>query len=225
MRATGIGHVGGSAFMAPTRTRLMTSDETTLPQHLRQGFEKLMRVLTEPDPYLDLVLRGHLLVEELLDNLIAAYMMRPDALANARLSFAQKTSLAQGLTPTASAAQIWSTVAALNRLRNQLAHGGDREGRDKALDGFLKAAQQDMNDPKLHEAFRQAEPVRQCSLALSSVLGALSSIKMQHEQHGMVLRVMAPAMTYVVATAKSEGNTPTSRDSGTGGATPGLPSS
>ena len=77
------------------------------------------------DPIL-VVLKGHLLLEEALEQLISASCDVPSELEKARLTFAQKLSLVCALSPILSDSDR-SFVRKLNAMRNKMAH---------RLDGF-----------------------------------------------------------------------------------------
>ena len=70
-----------------------------------------------------LILRTHLLIEELLRDLIAANFKHPEALDGARLNFSQILTLAKAGT-LASKPEMWhwTAIDKLNKLRNLFAH-------------------------------------------------------------------------------------------------------
>ena len=93
-------------------------------------------------------LKGHLLVEELLEELIWLKCRAPEYLKRARLSFAQKAAMAHALTGTNHETGLvlpdsfWPMIEALNELRNDLAHrleGEKRDERMKKLIGMMAA--------------------------------------------------------------------------------------
>ncbi|MCR9248573.1 MAG: hypothetical protein NXI31_26400 [bacterium] len=87
------------------------------------------------DPVL-VVLKGHLLVEEQLDRLIAASCRRPEDLDQARLTFSQKLSLASALIGSFSQKRF---VERLNRMRNKLAHRLDGYSLEQELNDVLRS--------------------------------------------------------------------------------------
>lgn len=85
-------------------------------------FEKLkLHLPITKDPTV-VILRGHLLIEELLDNIISLYLKKPSALKDARLTFFQKMRLAQGFLGDIKGDSTWKIIEALNKLRNQISH-------------------------------------------------------------------------------------------------------
>lgn len=89
-----------------------------------EDFERLLNVLAPAanDPTY-LVLKTHLLAEEVLYDFLRKNTLRPECLDKVRLSFSQTIALAQAFTPLALADWWgWSALIKLNTLRNLLAH-------------------------------------------------------------------------------------------------------
>lgn len=94
----------------------------TIEARVDAEVQKLTATLTTADdPVLGLLLRFHLLVEELLDRVIAANAKRPQYVDELRLSFAQKISLFAALEAGPSSAVV-DALKRMNRLRNKCAH-------------------------------------------------------------------------------------------------------
>lgn len=82
------------------------------------------------------VLKGHLVIEELLYALAEEHCPNPEHLSKARLSFAQLHSVVQALVSVPVPQEAWQGIAELNGLRNALAHKlhpQDIEGRVERL--------------------------------------------------------------------------------------------
>jgi hypothetical protein len=70
-----------------------------------------------------IILRGHLLVEEELNELLELLVHNPQHLQKARLSFAQRVRLVHALYPARGASEpLMVAIEKLNSLRNSLAH-------------------------------------------------------------------------------------------------------
>lgn len=85
-------------------------------------------------------LKGHLLIEEQLDNLIAARLPNPSALEGERLSFDLKIKLARALTRE-DHPEVWLALRKLNKLRNSLAHKLEDSKAQGLLEEFVKATE------------------------------------------------------------------------------------
>ena len=69
-----------------------------------------------------LTLKGHLLVEEVLDEIVHAYCLQPSHLDGVDIRFQVKARLARALIGDILPKSMWAMVDALNSIRNDLAH-------------------------------------------------------------------------------------------------------
>ena len=96
------------------------------------------------------LLKGHLLIEELLQSFIERAVQNSEPLADARLSFHQRVALAQALHPEPSrfgTGWVWSAVRALNALRNQMVHNVVPKEFDSQLERFAAAIAEELPFP------------------------------------------------------------------------------
>lgn len=84
-----------------------------------------------------IILKAHLLVEELLDEIIGEYCRNKQALKNVQISFSVKLKLAEALSGRDDLSHGWKMVEKLNSLRNALAHSLEHPLEKRRLDGFL----------------------------------------------------------------------------------------
>ncbi|MDE2106240.1 MAG: hypothetical protein KGL39_53970 [Patescibacteria group bacterium] len=80
------------------------------------------QLLPETDDLTLMVLKGHLILEEMLFALVREHCAKPEYLEGARLSFAQLLRLARSLVSAPVPKEVWTAIAEINRLRNALAH-------------------------------------------------------------------------------------------------------
>lgn len=80
------------------------------------------KLLPDTDDLTLMVLKGHLILEEMLFALVGEHCAKPEHLDGARLSFAQLLKLAQSLVSAPVPEEVWTAIAEINRLRNALAH-------------------------------------------------------------------------------------------------------
>jgi hypothetical protein len=88
------------------------------------------------DPEL-ILLKGHLLVERLLEKYLAANLANPSALTDGEFSFSQKLAVVAALSCKSDSEWLWVTIKLFNRLRNRLAHRLDNVGYSSLLEEFL----------------------------------------------------------------------------------------
>ena len=84
--------------------------------------ERYSDLLSQSDDVTLTVLKGHLVIEELLYALAEQHCPNPAQLAKARLSFAQLLAVVQALVSVPVPQEAWQGIAELNGLRNSLAH-------------------------------------------------------------------------------------------------------
>jgi hypothetical protein len=141
---------------------------------VRQRFEEHFRSLDETTL---VVLKGHLLIEEMLDSIISNFVFHPEFVEAAKLRFAQKVSVARSMSLDDHENEMWEIAVTLNGLRNELAHSLNspkRATKTKAvIDLFFRQAADMENFSKLKE---EPESVG-LSYAVAFFLGFLSSFK------------------------------------------------
>lgn len=108
-----------------------------------ERFDRFIRLLpTIDDPAL-VVLKGHLLIEELLNDIIENCCDLPQHVSEAKLSFIQKLKLARALVGKnmkgENVDEPWRSLEELNSLRNKLAHHIEPRDLDKKIDAFIFA--------------------------------------------------------------------------------------
>lgn len=84
--------------------------------------ERFKEHLPETDDFALLTLKGHLLVEEILDVLIKSYCSEPQHLDNVEIRFFVKAKIARALVGGLFPESMWLMIEALNTVRNDLAH-------------------------------------------------------------------------------------------------------
>lgn len=72
------------------------------------------------------VLKGHLLIDEMVNRVIESFLPHAECLKQGRLTFAQRLSLARSISFREQNNRVWSLIAALNKLRNSMAHSLER---------------------------------------------------------------------------------------------------
>jgi hypothetical protein len=99
-----------------------------------------------------LVLKGHLLVEENFNRLLAALLHTPEAIDGANLRFYQKLCLIRALTPVGTPVVGWifrimDAAEKLNTIRNRLAHHLDYPQMEAQVRDFLSDDPGDEAEP------------------------------------------------------------------------------
>lgn len=84
-----------------------------------------------------ITLKGHLLVEEMLDTIVASKCKDKSILVGVEIGFYVKLKLAAALVGSEASPLVWSMAEKLNALRNALAHKLEHPLAQKRLETFL----------------------------------------------------------------------------------------
>jgi len=98
-----------------------------------RSIERFSDEMTNVDEVAHVLLKGHLLLEEAISLILDQYVFHREHLSQARLSFHQKTLLARSLCLRKNKFGEWDLIAAINALRNDLAHNLNSPDRAKKL--------------------------------------------------------------------------------------------
>lgn len=137
-------------------------------------FSKLERLAQHLLPAEDLtlaVLKGHLLVEEALEEVVVAHCKNPHLVQEQQVNFATKLLFARALTGAEELSLVWSACKRLNSLRNALAHKLDHPDTQKRLLTFLST----FNDPDI-EWERADNPILDLRRKMIFLYGAIQGI-------------------------------------------------
>jgi hypothetical protein len=111
--------------MVPTcgGTPIAESDSTlSLTSVLR-----CMEYVHDVDAVAQIARKGHILLTEALDSLLALCVRHPEYLAATNLRFVQKLDLVRALVQDEHTPAIWELLAAMNTLRNEFSHSLNAE--------------------------------------------------------------------------------------------------
>lgn len=140
-------------------------------------FQKLKSHLPVAKDPTVVILRGHLLIEELLEALITASLSDPAAICDARLTFFQKLCLCRGLIGSSNE-DLWKPIEALNVLRNAISHRLPDETLLKKLDPVLKAFFPADHDKIPNNIYAKSKALRKGVIFHSAMLsGYLNGLK------------------------------------------------
>jgi len=129
----------------------------------------------EKDSLLEIVLKGHIFIESLLNSILREYFPSPKFFDEARLGFYQKLKLVRAKHWREQNNDIWVLVEKINKLRNDMAHGLDQEKIKKSLNKVLEYQLQIEKQPEQIEMIKRHTPVYQLCLAFGLIEGFLKA--------------------------------------------------
>jgi hypothetical protein len=113
-------------------------------------YKEFSKHLTQIDELANVILRGHLLVENDLDAVIRATFFYPEYIKG-RVSFERKSQIARAMALRTQKEAVWETLTALNELRNEVAHKREAKARKAKMDQLRKACLKQIKPEKAAE--------------------------------------------------------------------------
>lgn len=121
-----------------------------LSELLGEAFEEFAEHVGTLDELTLMVLRGHLVLEQTLDQILEQFAFNFEWLDEANLRFYQKVQAARAFSLDEAENDVWDLILKINSLRNQLAHSLEPEKR-KAKVSAVKDAYFGMYDEEREE--------------------------------------------------------------------------
>jgi hypothetical protein len=118
------------------------SVDTAVAEQLAKVAEHLGKV----DEAAIVVLKGHLLIEEALTEIIETFVFRSEHLKDVRMECATKIKLARSMSLDENNNSMWALICAINALRNSLAHSLQSELRAKRSHAVLRLYKQEVSN-------------------------------------------------------------------------------
>ena len=121
------------------------------------------------------VLKGHLLLEESVNRLLASLLRRPEAIEGANLRFHQKLGLIKALFPVDP--DMMEAAEKLNTIRNRLAHHLDYPQIEAQVRDFLSLCEAPKDPDEPDDPETEAEPIiRRVRRALAFLCGGFAGM-------------------------------------------------
>lgn len=102
-------------------------------EEVSYAIKRFEEEMSAVDDLVHVLLKGHLLIEEALTRILELYLLHPEHLSEAKLTFNQKTLLCRALCLRKNQNGEWELISSLNSLRNELAHRLRSPEREKRL--------------------------------------------------------------------------------------------
>jgi len=119
------------------------------PSEQEDFIAKATQHFQEIDPLTQVVLRGHLLLEERLNDILKASLYNQAVFDKMSLTFHSKLLFARAFTISQRADGMWELMGSINTLRNGIAHSLDPEQRQKKFDSMRQIYFRELEKPEL----------------------------------------------------------------------------
>ena len=110
---------------------------------------KLQEHFATVDATAQIVLKGHLLIEEALDTILGKFVFHSEYFESANLRFAQKIDLARSVSLADQNNEMWELVIAINSLRNELSHSLKSVKRQQKTQRVIEVYLKLLGDPEV----------------------------------------------------------------------------
>jgi len=141
--------------------------------------EELQKRFTDEIRYVDdiaqVVLKGHLVMEDLMTEAIQTFLFHGDMIEDAQFRFAQKIALCRGISTSEQSNGMWTLIAKINSLRNALSHSLDLQRRAKAIEAVRLVYIQEFPDHAKFFEKVEGQKGEQMSKELAICLGAIAA--------------------------------------------------
>jgi hypothetical protein len=151
-------------------------DVTPLSQAWQETLLLWLRHLPAEQNLTLIVLKGHLLVEQHLLDIVRSRVAEPAALDDTNLGLWRLARLARALVADAAPVAIWTAIDRLNRLRNELAHHIEPPAIQALAQAFIDAIPVSIELPAPFAANTLEERVKVALGYISGVLFGLARI-------------------------------------------------
>lgn len=102
-----------------------------------EAIRRFVRHLPRTEDMTLVILKGHLLIEALLREVIARKFAKPESLKEAKLGFSQCVFIAEAIYAKETPSWLWVALHKLNTIRNHLAHNLEPKGVEDRIADFV----------------------------------------------------------------------------------------
>jgi len=118
---------------------------------MTKTLEDIQKSFTDEVRYVDdtaqIILKGHLVAEDLMNQAIESFVLHGEYIENARLQFHQKLEFCKSISLSDDNNNMWNLIKKINVVRNALSHSLDEERRLKAIQSLKSIYDQEF-DPE-----------------------------------------------------------------------------
>jgi hypothetical protein len=125
------------------------------------------------DDVAQVILKGHLVVEEVMTESIRTFVHHGDLLEECRLQFHQKLQLCKAMSVSDQNNEMWNLISSINALRNHLSHSLDVAARHKRIAALEAKFSQQFADGVPENLAEMPKDTAICMLAIAGAIGYL----------------------------------------------------
>lgn len=125
------------------------------------------------DDIAQIVLKGHLVMEELMTEAISEFLLHKNYVEKARLQFHQKLQLCRSMSVSDNENSMWTLISSVNSLRNHMSHSLDHEERTKRIEALHDMFAEEFPDSVPVDESEMPRQAAICVYSISASLGYL----------------------------------------------------
>jgi len=145
------------------------------------------------DDTAQILLKGHLVAEDLMNQALEAFVLHGEHIEDARLQFHQKLELCKAISVNDNCNNMWNLIKKINVLRNALSHSLDPERREKAVQSLASIYDQEFG-PKTRKIDGMSEEAALCLASIMGSLGYLHSFLSEAQRFETLVKEMDKIM-------------------------------
>jgi hypothetical protein len=165
--------LGGSLAFGVIGILLMGSDGHVTVDEVK-AFRRFLDFLPHGKDRLLVILKGHLLIEELLRRIVDERCKKPEALEAVSFECSQIIAIAEALCAKEIDPWVWNSIRKLNSLRNDIAHDLESRRMKDRVSNFISLVRE--NSPFADEGFGTNEIPVQFEYCLWVVFASLTAL-------------------------------------------------
>jgi hypothetical protein len=142
---------------------------TTLDEIRTRFTDQLQTV----DDVAQVILKGHLVMEEIMTDSIKSFVHHGELIENCRLQFHQKLQLCKAMSVSDQNNEMWSLISSINSLRNHLSHSLDLADRHKRISALEATYYQQFAEGVPDGLAEMPKDTAICMLAIAGAIGYL----------------------------------------------------
>lgn len=124
-----------------------------------------------------IILKGHLLVEQEMNDIINSSLSEPEALLEARITFSQRLAIIKSIYGSSDSEFPYDSIQKLNVLRNQLVHNLEPDNLEKKIVEFV----QDLGDPRYRPEYSEMKIDRRLVGSIAFLCGLICGYREGYE--------------------------------------------
>jgi hypothetical protein len=131
--------------------------------------------MPESDDLTLIVLKGHLLIEEMLERIVKTIVAHGELLDDTKLTFAQKAALARAMCWSQQDSDVWPIIFSINSLRNEFAHQLESPKIETKINRTIELFLNSVEDPESRKGHAAAKRPDQLKMAVVYCMGFLGN--------------------------------------------------